>query len=129
MTSEDTTNKPTAKLLVKPEKAVKIGKALAALPPKQKMHMTAYEVVAANKAEFVAAQQDGYWFIDIAKILNDEVVKISASTLAHYMRALDAKSKLSRIAKPKAAEPATSAVPVSPTTKPTTVTPIVDTPT
>ncbi|WP_157792021.1 hypothetical protein [Pseudorhodobacter sp. MZDSW-24AT] len=57
-----------------------------ALAPKPKTSLTARDVVDMNRAAILRAVQKGYNFSDIAGMMVDAGVKISASTLAHYLR-------------------------------------------
>ncbi|RGP35126.1 hypothetical protein D1012_21615 [Pseudotabrizicola alkalilacus] len=59
---------------------------LDALAPKPKASLTARDVVEMNRTAILGALQKGYNFTDIAEKMVAAGVKISASTLAHYVR-------------------------------------------
>lgn len=85
--------------------ALLIGKDLEALPQKPKVTLTAHDVVALNRAAIRAALQKGYSYSDVAKIFVSKGVKISASTLAHYMREKDKTAQADVPPRTKVTEP------------------------
>ena len=61
---------------------------LAQLPHKPKQTMTARDAVAALAPEIQAARANGYGLADIAEMLKDRGLTLSASTLGSYLRDL-----------------------------------------
>ena len=64
---------------------------LSQLPPKQKKHLTARDVVTALENDIRAKiSTDGYSLKDVAEEMSRRGVQISASTLGSYLRAIAA---------------------------------------
>lgn len=61
---------------------------LAQLPEKPKRSLTARDAVAALAPEIQAARANGYGLADIAEMLKDRGLTLSASTLGGYLREL-----------------------------------------
>lgn len=66
---------------------------LDALALKPKTSLTARDVVDMNRTAILGALQKGYNFSDIAEMMVDAGVKISGSTLAHYLRDAEPKDQ------------------------------------
>lgn len=86
---------PTNASATKTSITIPVGQAITpmldALAPTPKSSLTARDVVDMNRAAILRAVQKGYSVRDIAEMMVNAGVKISGSTLAHYLR--DKKSK------------------------------------
>lgn len=70
---------------------------LSQLPPKQKKHLTARDVVTALENDIRAKiSTDGYSLKDVAEEMSKRGVQISGSTLGSYLRAIAAEQVAGR---------------------------------
>lgn len=86
-------------MTITPETITELRSMLAQLPDKPKLHPTARDAVAALASEIHAARASGYNLADVAAMLGDRGLKLSASTLGSYLRELRPPSAKPRTAR------------------------------